>query len=90
MSVAVVSGDVRIDSLREGTVSVRSVSGDVVLGIAPGSAVDLDASTASGDLVSEVPLSDAPAEGSNPTVVIRGVTASGDVRVFRAVHAPAV
>jgi DUF4097 and DUF4098 domain-containing protein YvlB len=90
VSVAVVSGDVRIDSLREGTVSVRSVSGDVVLGVAPGSDVDLDASSASGDLVSEVPLSDAPGSGSNPTVAIRGVTASGDVRIFRAVHAPAV
>ncbi len=90
VSVTVVSGDVRIDSLREGTVSVRSVSGDVELGIAPGSDVDLDASSASGELVSEVPLSDAPAGGSNPVVVIRGVTASGDVRVFRAVHAAAV
>ena len=90
ITVTVVSGDVRIDSLREGTVSVRSVSGDIALGIAPGSDVDLDDSSASGDLVSEVPLSDAPAGGNNPTVVIRGVTASGDVRVFRAVHAPAV
>jgi DUF4097 and DUF4098 domain-containing protein YvlB len=90
VTVTIVSGDVRIDSLREGTVSVRSVSGDVVLGIAPGSDVDLDATSASGDLISEVPLSDAPGAGSNPVVVIRGVTASGDVRVFRAVHAPAV
>lgn len=89
VAVALVSGDVRIDSLREGTVSVRSVSGDVVLGIAPGSAVDLDASSASGDLVSEIPLSAAPADGNDPTVVIHGVTASGDVRVFRAVPVPA-
>jgi len=88
VTVTLVSGDVRIDCLREGTVSVRSVSGDVELGIAPGSDVDLDASSASGDLVSELPLSDSPGAGSNPTVVIRGVTASGDFRVFRAVHAP--
>jgi hypothetical protein len=90
VSVTLVSGDVRIDSLREGTVTVRSVSGDLAFGIAPGSDVDLDASSTSGDLVSEVPLSDSPAGGSNPTVVIRGATTSGDLRVFRAVHAPAV
>jgi Toastrack DUF4097 len=90
VTVTVVSGDVRVGSLRAGAVSVRSVSGDVALGIAPGSAVDLDASTASGDLVSEVPLSDTPAGDAGPTVVIRGVTASGDIRVFRAAHAPAV
>jgi DUF4097 and DUF4098 domain-containing protein YvlB len=90
VTVTLVSGDVRIDSLREGTVSVRNVSGDIVLGIAPGSAVDLDATTASGDLISEVPLSDAPDGASNPMIVIRGVTASGDLRVFRATHAPAL
>lgn len=88
VTVTLVSGDIRIDSLREGTVTIRNVSGDVALGIAPGSDVDLDVGTVSGELVSDVPLSDSPGAGGNPTVVIRGGTTSGDVRVFRALHAP--
>ena len=88
-SVKSVSGDVRIDSLREGQVNVQSVSGDVALGIAIGTSVDVDAATASGDLSSEVPLSGVRDEDAGPTVVIRGNTVSGDVRVFRAAPVPA-
>jgi DUF4097 and DUF4098 domain-containing protein YvlB len=89
VSVKSVSGDLRIDSLREGQVNVQSVSGDVALGIAIGSNVDVDAATASGDLSSEVPLSDSQGQEAGPTVVIRGNTVSGDVRVFRAAPVPA-
>jgi hypothetical protein len=89
VNVRGVSGDLHADSI-DGSVTVTLVSGDVRIEIAPGSAVDLDATTASGDLISEVPLSDAPDGASNPMIVIRGVTASGDLRVFRATHAPAL
>lgn len=85
-SVAVksVSGEVRVGSLRQGDVSVHSVSGDVELGIASGTSIDVDAGSASGEVSSEVPLSDTPGADTGPTVVIRGNTVSGDFRLFRA------
>jgi hypothetical protein len=70
--------------LREGTANVTSVSGDVELGVAPGTNVDVDATSASGHLSSEMPLSEAPGAEPGPTLVVRGKTVSGDVRLVRA------
>ena len=80
-----VSGDLRLDAAREGHVTVQSVSGDIEIGVAPGTNLDVDAGSVSGDLTSEVPLgSDAMTVGDGPTLVVRGKTVSGDFRVFRA------
>lgn len=79
-----VSGDLRVGSVRKGRVHVQSVSGDVELGIAPGTSVDVDAGSASGELTSEVALSGTPDGQGGPTLVIRGKTVSGDFRLRRA------
>lgn len=84
VSVKSVSGGLDVGSVRQGHVEVHSVSGDVVIGVAAGSTVNVDAGSASGDLSSEIPLSaDAP-DTDAPVVVIRVNTVSGGLRVRRA------
>lgn len=88
-SAGTVSGDVTLTAVESGALAVRSVSGDVVVGIVPGARVHVDVTTVSGDLRSDVALDDAPASGTadGPVVDISGRTVSGDVHVRRAAAA---
>ncbi|HEY7206902.1 MAG TPA: DUF4097 family beta strand repeat-containing protein [Gaiellaceae bacterium] len=78
-----VSGDQRF-GVEQGEVRATSVSGDIEIGIRSGSRLDVDASSVSGDMRSELELGDTPTEGNGPVVVVRGKTVSGDFRVVRA------
>lgn len=78
-----VSGDQNLAAVSRGTVSLRSVSGDVSVGVRRGAAVWLDIRTLSGDTHSDLTPEDGPpAEG--PSLEIRINTVSGDVHIGRA------
>ena len=84
-TVQAVSGDISLVAVAQGDVDVKSVSGDVSVGVPQGTRVHIDVSTVSGDLKSDVSLDDAPpAEGSGPLVSVSGRTVSGDLRIRRA------
>ena len=62
--IANVSGDVRVLALGEGSLRVRSVSGNVSVGIAEGVDLHVDVETLSGSVHSDIPLDDAPGSGA--------------------------
>jgi hypothetical protein len=81
-----VSGDQEFRAVSEGTVRLKSVSGDLLVGIARGSRVWVDASTVSGSTRSELDLGDAPPgdDDEGPVVEVRARAMSGDIRIVRA------
>ncbi len=79
------SGDLEVRWLQQGQASLQSISGDILVGIAAGSRVAVNARTRSGDVESEIPLSELPAgDDTGPLVDLRAHAISGDVRIVRA------
>jgi DUF4097 and DUF4098 domain-containing protein YvlB len=76
------SGDVRIEHLATGLADVTTVSGDITLMVARGTAVYLDVSTLTGDASSE--LDPGAAEEGEAALTISCRSVSGDVRITRA------
>ena len=80
-----VSGDQRIEAVATGSVSARSVSGDVTIGVRRGANVWLDVRSLSGDTSSELELTDGPSGSDDaPLVEIRANSVSGDIEIRRA------
>ena len=77
------SGDVVVRRYTGGSVGVRTVSGDVRLGLPTGIRVQPEISTLSGKVVLPTPA-DGPAGGERRTVKLRLRTVSGDIRIERA------
>jgi DUF4097 and DUF4098 domain-containing protein YvlB len=82
--VRTASGDVELRSVVRGKIDVQSASGDVQVGIRQGSTVYIDASSMSGDMTSELEVTDSPPHTDGPSVDFRARTMSGDVNVRRA------
>ncbi|MET0560461.1 MAG: DUF4097 family beta strand repeat-containing protein [Gaiellaceae bacterium] len=91
LALSTTSGDVDIKSVGGGDVRVQTVSGDVRVGIAPGTRTWIDAASVSGRLESELGLDQEPAAETDEAVVPLHVkTVSGDVSIVRAAAAYSV
>lgn len=77
------SGDLVVRSISHGEVSAKTASGDVLVGIAHGTAALLDCSSISGRVGSDLDAGDEPGDGEN-SAMVRLRSVSGDIRVHRA------
>jgi DUF4097 and DUF4098 domain-containing protein YvlB len=84
VSVNTASGDQTIGAVSKGSVGLKSASGDLKVGIREGSTLWVDARSRSGEVSSELPVSDLPPEGDAPHVELRANTMSGDITLVRA------
>ena len=73
----------RSGSVFHDSVNLRSASGDLRVGIKEGSRLFVDARSRSGDVSSELPVSDVPPEGDAPLIELRANTMSGDITIHR-------
>jgi len=79
------SGDVELGAVASGRVELRSASGDLNVGVAPGLGVYLDLASTSGNVRSELePGDDGGPDSGDAAVQISCRTLSGDIRVSRA------
>ncbi len=79
-----VSGDQQIRSIRQGEIKLQSVSGDIQVGVAPGTRVFIDASATSGDVSSALDVTEAPqSTGAGREAKLRLKSVSGDIAIVR-------
>jgi DUF4097 and DUF4098 domain-containing protein YvlB len=84
VTVQTASGDQEIESVAEGAVDLKSMSGDVKVGIKQGSRLQVDARSMSGETSSEIELLGAETGTGGPLVQLKAATMSGDIRIVRA------
>ena len=82
-NVSSMSGDVRLDSLERGDVEVKSASGDITVGVVPGTRVWMDVQSSSGEASSELDHTDGDGGQGGAQLHLRLQSASGDVRIRR-------
>jgi DUF4097 and DUF4098 domain-containing protein YvlB len=84
LNVNSISGDQRVRAAGPGDISLKAVSGDVLVGVRRGLRLRLDVNSVSGSIQSELDVSDAPGSGDGPAAELRVRTVSGDVKIGRA------
>ena len=77
------SGDLRVGSVTQGKVELKSVSGDMLVGVKRGSRVWLDVKTVTGDASSDLDTG-ADDDGEGPLVELKATAMSGDIKIVRA------
>jgi DUF4097 and DUF4098 domain-containing protein YvlB len=77
------SGDLLVKRVEHGRLNARTGSGDIVVGVARGTAAYLDIMTVTGEVRSELDGTEGP-DQSDDTVEIHVQTGSGDVVLQRA------
>src|SRR6266540_3580430 len=82
--VSTASGDVTVDSVARGAVHLMSASGDIEVGVRAGSKVFIDAKSMSGEMRSELEVTDSPPGSNGTNLELRAMTMSGDVTIKRA------
>lgn len=83
------SGDLTVRRAVAGELALTTVSGDVVVAVAPGVPVWIDASCVTGTASSELGVSDDVPDDAGAAVTVRARSVSGDITVRRAVPATA-
>lgn len=79
------SGDILLSADQPGKIVVRNVSGNVVVRVARGLAVDISGDTVSGSMGSDIDLDgESESSGGDDTLVIKVTTVSGDIRIDKA------
>jgi DUF4097 and DUF4098 domain-containing protein YvlB len=79
------SGSIEVGMLRQGQARISTSSGDVQVGVAPGTGVWLDLNTASGRSTSDLARKgETPPADESASLELRVRTASGDIHVHRA------
>jgi len=84
-SARTVSGDIRLMDTAVGQAEAIAVSGDVEIGIHPGSLASVELNTISGSTDTDLAVSDQAPEDDAPVLDIRVKTTSGNIRLRRAV-----
>src|SRR6478752_2012668 len=89
VSAHTMSGDVRVERLAAGAVELRTMSGDIVASVRTGATLWIDASSMSGEVSSDLPVSDSAPSGGGTDIELRASSMSGDIDLRRAEEARA-